>query len=348
MVCNMLDDDTKISSSRLDLNLLRVFDAVYQARSILKASKRLHLSQSAVSHALTRLRENVGDDLFIRTAKGMQPSPRAVEMAGPIHEALRAIYHTLDLDSFEPETSPRTFVIAANDYVTSVLVAKLVARIGRIASGINLVIRPATRLDLAEQVDIGRIDLAIGSFRSVPEQLMSTELGAESEVLLMRRGHSLSTTYPIRLESLADYPLAAVSVGGQEEGAVEGYISERGLARQSEMFGRRYLEEALSTVGRVPDYKLLLPHFLALPDVLCKTEMIALVPASLACSLCNTFDLEQHPLPYKAPPLVLQAIWHRRNCQESGHAWLREQLQEVVQCSLYSAENRAIASLFEG
>ena len=130
--------------------------------------------------------------------------------------------------------------------------------------------------------------------------------------------------------ALADIGLVAVSVGGAEEGAVEGYISERGLARQSDMFGRCSLEKALADVGRVPTFKLTLPHFLALPDVLGDTDLLALVPEPLACSLCARFSLQQRPLPYSAPPTNLQMVWHCRNTPEPGHGWLRDQLQQVL------------------
>lgn len=326
-------DDTMIGS-RLDLNLLKVFDAIYQERSLLKASLRLNLSQSAVSHALSRLRRSVGDDLFVRTVEGMRPTQRAMEMASPLREALRTIHRTVALEAFDPANSTRTFVIAANDYLTSTLLGALVARLGQNAPGIELVIRPATRLDLAQQIDVGRIDLAIGSFRHVPDHLEASVLCQQEEVLLMRSGHPLLALKAIPLVALSDTGLVAVSVGGPEEGAVEGYISERGLARQSDMFGRRHLEKALAEIGRVPKFKLTLPHFLALPDVMCNTDLLAIVPKALANSLCARFTLEHRRLPYTAPPTDLKAVWHCRNSPEPGHGWLREQLQQVLQQTL--------------
>ncbi|MCF5143867.1 LysR family transcriptional regulator [Pseudomonas sp. PA-6-3C] len=321
-----MHDHKTPSFHRLDLNLLRVFDAVYQDRSILLASKRLNVTNSAVSHALGRLRESLSDELFIRTSRGMEPSIRAEAIASSIRQALDLIQNTLVVESFDPGTSSRTFTIAATDYVTSVLISRLLTHLSGIAPGVKLVIRPSTRLDLAEQIDIGRIDLVIGSFAELPRRVQSTMLWEQQDVLLMRSGHPLLTHTPITLKSLKCYSMVIVSVGGQEEGAVNGYISERGLARQSEMFDRQSLEQALATIRQSPNYGLTLPHALALPDILSSTNLVGIVPEYLAHSFQKKFSLCYRPLPYSAPPSILQAVWHARNEGDQGHIWLRRQL----------------------
>ncbi len=227
-----------LSPKRIDLNLLRVFDAVFEDRNLLRAGKRLHLSQSAISHALARLREALQDELFVRTAKGMEPTARALAMATPLREAMRAIHDTLGVQPFDPATATRRFVVAANDYVTSVLLTRLVRRMGEAAPLSDLVVRPSTRLDLAEQIDVGRIDIALGIFADLPSRFQSARLWVQDDVLVFRRGHPLARRKP-RIDDLAEFPLLTVSLGGQEEaGAVSGFIIERGLARQSEMFDR--------------------------------------------------------------------------------------------------------------
>ena len=117
---------TTPNPGRIDLNLLRVFDAVFEDQNLVRAGKRLHLSQSAISHALSRLREALQDELFVRTAKGMEPTARALAMAAQLREALRSIHDTLGVRPFDPAPPPRkSFVLAANDYVTSVLLTRL-------------------------------------------------------------------------------------------------------------------------------------------------------------------------------------------------------------------------------
>ena len=267
-----------MSIGRIDLNLLKVFDAVYEDRNLVLAGRRLNLTQSAVSHALARLRELVGDDLFLRTGKGMVPTGRALAMAPALRDSLRRIEATLGVESFFPERSTRRFVMAANDHVTAVIVAPLARALQQTAPGVDLVIRPSTRLDLAEQIDLGRIDLAIGIFSQVPARMNTRTLMTQGEVMLMRKGHPASRR-KLSLRDFAKYPLATLSVGGQEEGAVDGFIVERGLARQSEMFDRHALEEALAQLQKVPRLRVTVPHALAIPALLRGSDLLSIVPA---------------------------------------------------------------------
>jgi DNA-binding transcriptional LysR family regulator len=319
-----------MSIGRADLNLLKVFDAVYEDRNLVVAGRRLNLSQSAVSHALGRLRELVGDELFVRTGKGLVPTGRAAAMAPELRDSLRRIEAALGVESFVPGDSTRRFVIAANDHVTVVIVAPLVHRLQAEAPGVDLVIRPSTRLDLAEQIDVGRIDLAIGIFSQVPPRLNSRTLVSQDESIVMRKDHPAAKRRFV-LAELAGHPLVTISVGGQEEGAVDGFILERGLARQSEMFDRHALEEALGGHKARPRLRVTVPHSLAIPALLRDSDMLSIVPTSLARALTRTGELVMRPLPYPAAAAVTRAVWHRRNDHDAGHAWLREQVAEVAQ-----------------
>lgn len=318
-----------MNPQQIDLNLLRIFAAVFEDRNLLRAGKRLHLSQSAVSHALTRLRESLQDELFVRTAKGMEPTARAMAMAAPLREALQRIQDTLGVKPFIPGHTQRQFFIAANDYVTSVLLARLSQRLNTAAPLVNLVVRPSTRLDLAEQIDVGRIDLAISIFADVPARFQSTRVWAQDEVLVMRKGHPIGRR-AVRLADLARYPLVTVSLGGQEEGAVSGFIVERGLARQSEMFDRHALEDALARAGALPRLRITVAHALAVPALLRDSDMISLVPAPLAREFARSGETLVKALPYPAPSTTLRAVWHRRNELEPAHVWLRQQLIELA------------------
>lgn len=319
-----------LNPQRIDLNLLRVFDAVYEDQNLLRAGKRLHLSQSAISHALGRLRDALKDELFVRTTRGMEPTARAIAMAAPLREALRVISDALGVQSFEPETASRSYVVAANDYVTSVLLGKLSVRMSVLAPGIDLIVRPSTRLDLAEQIDVGRIDLALGVFASVPERFQSATVWSQEDVLVMRKGHPLLRR-PLTLEDLARYPLVIVSLGGHEEGAVSGYIVERGLARQSEMFDRQALEDAMASIGCRPRYRVTVPHSLAVPELLAASDLVSILPARLADAFVARGDLHAKRLPYAVPVSTVRAIWHQRYEHDQTHAWLRSQILELAQ-----------------
>jgi DNA-binding transcriptional LysR family regulator len=331
-----IHEERVMSIGRMDLNLLKVFEAVYEDRNLLLAGKRLNLTSSAVSHALKRLRELVGDELFMRTGKGMVPTGRATAMAPGLKESLRQIEAILGVEPFAPGTSARRFVIAANDHVTEVIVAPLSRALQEAAPCIDLVIRPSTRLDLAEQIDLGRIDLAIGIFSQVPQRLHARTLLSQGEAILMRKGHPASRR-KLTLADLAKYPLVTLSVGGQEEGAVGGFIVERGLARQSEMFDRLALEEALAAskahARAQPRMRITVPHALAIPALLRDTSMLSIVPASLAVALAKGEGLVRRKPPYEARTSTLRAVWHGRDEHDVGHAWLREMVAKAAQAA---------------
>jgi DNA-binding transcriptional LysR family regulator len=314
--------------THVDLNLLRVFDAVFEDRNLSRAGKRLHLSQSAISHALARLREGMQDELFVRTPRGMEPTAHALAIAAPLREALHRIYDTLGTQSFSPDNATRRFVVAANDYVTSLLLTRVSRTIDTTARMVDLVIRPSTRLDLAEQLDVGRIDLAIGVFAQVPERFRSQGLWMQHDALVMRAGHPLSKR-PAHVEDLAKYPLVTVSLGGQEEGAVGGFIVERGLARQSEMFNRHALEDALAAIGAKARLRVTVPHSLAVPGLLQGTDMLSILPLPLAQELARTGDVVHGALPYHPPDDTVRLLWHNRYAEDPAHTWLRRQIIDL-------------------
>jgi DNA-binding transcriptional LysR family regulator len=322
-----------VDLGRIDLNLLRVLDVIHEERNLVRAGLRLHLSQSAVSHALARLRETLGDELFVRTGKGLEPTARALLLAPQLHEALARIEQSLGAQPFDPRRSTRRFVIAANDHITVVFVARLSRRLEKQAPGISLVVRPSTRLDLAEQIDVGRIDLAIGVFAQVPQRLQSQTLATLDEVLVMRKGHPAARRR-MTLAELGKYPLLTISVGGNEEGAVDGFIVERGLARQSEMFNRHALEEALGGAGVKPDFRVTVPHSLSIPSLLADSDMISIVPATLAREFAAARTVLVRELPYRSQGAVLRAVWHRRNEHDPGCAWLRDEVRSIAEESL--------------
>jgi DNA-binding transcriptional LysR family regulator len=232
-----------MSFNRVDLNLLRVFDAVMEERSVLRASQRICLSQSAVSHALARLREMLDDELFLRTPTGMQPTARALSMAPLIREAWKSLEAAIGLPKFEPRNSARRFTIAVSDFITMIMVPDLLQLLRREAPLVDLVVRPDSRIDLTEQIDLGLIDAAIGTFSDMPARFRSSTLFAYDDVLIASSSRRLGE---LSLEKLSSLSIAAVSLHGEHEGIVDGFVSERGLARRSEMYDRTALEQAFS------------------------------------------------------------------------------------------------------
>ena len=307
------------SFSTLDLNLLRVFDAIMDERSVLRASQKVFLTQSAVSHSLARLREVLDDELFIRTAGGMQPTARALAMAPLIREALKTLEAAIGLPKFEPGSSTKKFTIAASDFTTMTVAPHLLRIFNAEAPHVDIVIRPVTRIDLAEQIDLGRIDAAIGTFSAAPQRFKSNLLFEYDDVLIANSSRKFDA---MTTEQLSLLSIVVVSFGGEQEGAVDGFISERGLARRSEMYDRIAFERALSALERIPRIAVSLPHFLALPALLEGSDLAAIVPRPLADSFARTHSISIYELPYSTIRLEVRSLWHERHEGEASQEWL--------------------------
>ncbi|RZN33732.1 LysR family transcriptional regulator [Bradyrhizobium sp. Leo121] len=317
-----------VSFKTLDLNLLKVFDAVMEERSVLRASQKVALSQSAVSHSLARLREMLEDELFVRTATGMQPTARALTMAPLVREALRSLEAAVELPTFVPAVATKQFTLAANDFTTMALASPLLKILGREAPAIDLMIKPVTRIDLAEQIDLGRIDVAIGVFSVPPSRFRSALLFEYDDALIVGGRRELGR---LDKEKLSRLPLVVVSFGGEQEGAIGGFISERGLARRSEMYDRAALERALAESDRPPRIAVSLPHFLALPALLADSDLAAIVPRPLARVLEQTHAITTCELPYTTTPVEVRMLWHERVEGEPSHEWLHDVLRRATE-----------------
>jgi DNA-binding transcriptional LysR family regulator len=315
------------SFNSLDLNLLRVFDAVMEERSVLRASQRIFLSQSAVSHSLARLRDLLGDDLFVRTSSGMQPTARAIAMAPAVRDALQKLELAIGPPKFEPSMSRKMFTIAASDFITMVVAPQLLALLEQEAPNIDIVIRPGTRIDLAEQIDLGRIDAAVGTFADVPQRLKSNLLFEYDDVLVTCAAFDPGKLTTEKLSSLS---LIIVSLGGDKDGAVDGFISERGLARRSEMYDRAAFERAYPPPAQAPRIAVCLPHFLAVPALLQNSQLVAVIPRPLAETFARSNPLSIHQLPYSTLSLNVHSIWHERNEADASHHWLHTMLHRAT------------------
>ncbi|MGY3617823.1 LysR family transcriptional regulator [Bradyrhizobium sp. USDA 10063] len=312
-----------IPFNRLDLNLLRVFDAVMEERSVLGAGRRMCLSQSAVSHALARLRDVLDDELFIRTREGMQPTVRALSMAPLIRVAWQSLEAAISEPTFEPARSTRRFTIAVNDFVTAVMVPRLLGLLRGEAPLVDLVLSSDTRSDLAEQLDVGQIDAAIGTFSNVAPRFRSKSLFTYDDVLIVNSSRQLGK---LSLDDLSGLSIAAISLHGEHQRMVDGYVSERGLSRRSEMYDRSALERAVSNLKGGPRIAITLPHVLALPSLLEDRHLTAIIPRPLARSLTRTHPLSTYDLPYKTATVDVGVLWHERNAGDPAHQWLREML----------------------
>jgi DNA-binding transcriptional LysR family regulator len=312
----------------LDLNLLRVFDALMEEHSVTRAGERLGLSQSAISHALNRLRYVLNDELFVRMPDGMRPTMRAAEIAPRLREGLLQLQLALGPAEFDPARTERRFTIACTEYVGSTLVPPFVARLRHLAPNAELRIRPSN-MGVAESLLAGRVDLAIGSFRRIPEPFIYEALFPETRVWVLSAEHPAAQE-DLTLERLASLPHLIISATGEDEHAVDGYVSEHGLERLVTRGDAGLLQGALAAHGLRRVVRLTTPHFLAALAVVSQSGMAAPLPRRLAAAFAEQYRLKIFEPPYPSPPFDIMALRHRDHGDEPAIVWLRGVLREVA------------------
>ena len=319
---------SELHFSSLDLNLLRVFDALIEERSVTRAGDRLGLSQSAISHALGRLRYVLNDELFLRSPDGMQPTARAAEIAPRLRQGLLQLQRALTPIEFAPERTDRRFTIICGEYVGAVLVPSLIARLREAAPNAEFRIRPSS-LGVAETLLSGRADLAIGSFRRVPEWAASEALFRETRVWVLSADHP-AAWQELTLERLAELSHLVISATGEDEHAVDGYVVDHGLERLVARSEIGALRGALASRGLRRIVSLTTPHFLAALAVISHSDIAAPMPRRLATAFAGAYRLKLFEPPYVSPPFEVMALWHREHGEEPALAWLRSIVREVA------------------
>lgn len=291
--------------AQLDLNLLRVLEALFEEASVGRAATRLRLSQPAVSNALSRLRAAVGDPLFVRTRGGMVPTERARALRGPVMGALRQLEHAFATPGgFAPLTATRAFVIAASDH-SQLLVLPRLSQVLQRCPGLKLSVLSPPRDFPLHELESGAIDLALGAFDlapgdRVPRGLKRQLLVEERYVLVARKGHP-ALKEP--LERLVTRPQLHVAPRGGTEGAFE---------RKTRV--RR-------------NVVLFTPHYLATPWMLASTDLLAAMPERVARLFAQQFPLALRPIPLPGARIKVQQVWHPVRQDDPAHRWLREQVR---------------------
>jgi DNA-binding transcriptional LysR family regulator len=290
----------------IDLNLLVVFDAVMRERSVTRASRLVGLSQPATSHALTRLRHMLGDELFVRTPEGMAPTPRAEQLAEPVANALNEMQLALEPTTFDPKTSDRTFVIGVNNLAAVVLAPPLCAAVCGDFPGVRLDMRPSGTLDIADCLDRGDLDLAIGGLESPGERFAGQLLLEGRFVLVMRRGHPASRC-KLSAEVLAGLSYMEISSSGEDTSFLDRWLAARGLSRR--------------IVVRSP--------YLAGRAILAESDLVTVFSRRVAQVFARTLPLEMREPDFDSPVVRTTMLWHRRLENHPAHRWLRDRVTEV-------------------
>ncbi|MBF9235751.1 LysR substrate-binding domain-containing protein [Microvirga alba] len=297
-----------IDISRLDLNLAVTFLAIWQERSVSKAAVRLSLSQSAVSAALTRLREAAGDPLFVRMRGGMEPTPRAIDMANKMEDGVALIRGAFLLDrNFDPARSDRHFSFGMSDDFELAVGPTISRRLQAEAPGISIVFRQTNRHTVEQMLDAGEIDLAITSGAPQRSWLVQDHV-SESGYACLLDPRRCKVSLPLSLEDYLALPHVLVSYSGRD-----------GI-----------VDTGLKSIGRMRRVHTALTHFSALPSFLMAMEAVATLPAHAAASLAIASSLEVSPVPIDLGRYPVSIVSRRASAADSGIEWMTRLVREAL------------------
>ena len=291
-------------SPRLDLNLLVVFHQLLLKRRVSAVAQALGMSQPAVSSALGRLRASLGDELFLRTQSGMEPTPYALQLAQPVAEALDGLQQALNVRAaFEASSSSRSFTLAMNDVGEMYFLPVLVDALARLAPGVTLQVLSVTEASLKEDMASGRIDLALGLLPQLQAGFFQQALFRQKYVCLLRAGHALAARKSLSLQAYTEAEHVRIVAAGTGHGSLDLALEKKKLRRR---------------------FRLTLPHYVALGDVLQHSDLIATVPERFADRIVGPFSLVKRELPVAVDDSAIHQFWHGRLHRDPGHQWLRQ------------------------
>ncbi len=291
-----------------DFNLLRVFDAVMREGNITAAGAQLGLTQSTMSHALQRLRKACNDPLFVRTTHGMEPTAYAHTLAGPIAQAIGSIKIALERDTrFDPLTSTRSFTLLMTDIAEMIFLPRLIAHLKSAAPGVIVVSMQTGRAQYRDALERGPADLAIGQLPKMQQDFYQQHLFDEPMICMMRKDHP-RIGRRLSMEQFMDNWQISVSAPAQVDGLIKRALGKRASKRKISLH---------------------IPHYVVVPMILARGDLIAVVPQSVSTAFGHTGELKSLPLPFELPPVVVRQFWHERCHHDPGHRWFRATLAEL-------------------
>lgn len=292
----------------VDLNLLVVFDHLLRQGTVSGAARALGLSQPAVSNALARLRTLLGDELFVRSSKGMLPTPLAQELAEPVAYALESLQGALTHKlAFDPLHSVRAFRIAMTDIGEVHFIPPLMGALGERAPGVSVATVRNTAVDLAMEMSQGRIDLAVGHLPELSTEFFQRGLFRQQYVCLFRPGHAMDKKTVSRRDFEAAEHVVVTAAGT----------------------GHARVDEILARNGVQRNVRLHVPHFVALGDILATTDLVATVTRTFAERCAKYFGLRYVKHPCALPEIPINLLWHARYHRDPANQWLRGQFIEL-------------------
>ncbi len=308
---NQVHDSSVLS--RLDLNLFRVFEVVYRERNLTRAAELLFLSQSAVSHALARLREQLGDPLFVREGRGVTPTPTAERLAPGIQEALALFQQAVDRTRrFEPERDVVHVTLAMNDEMELSLLPRLVTRLRSIAPRVRISSVRLERARLARDLASGRLDLAIDVAQPTGADLHHTTLLRDTFCVVSARRRKLD---------------------------VAAYLAARHVTVSSRRTGLTVEDLVLSQLGYQREVAVRCKHYEVACRIVAESDLLFTMPRRYAEPLNTPLGNHLLPMPVALPPVELHLFWHRQVDDEPRSRWLRTELLSLSK-ELFGSETR--------
>ena len=292
----------------IDLNLLVVFNQLRVERRVSKVADNLGISQPAVSNSLAKLRKLFGDELFLRTPKGMEPTPFADQLAESVSYALAMIHSSINQRTrFDPANERGSFTIGMTDIGEIFFLPDLIERVKREAPGIALSTVRNTMVNLRDELESGKVDMAIGLLPQLKAGFFQRRLFRQRYVCLMRSGHPLDKKRMTLAEYAGAEHLVVVSAG-TGHGKVDELLQRSGIERR---------------------VRLTVPHYVSVGHILQRSELITTVPERLADRLLAPFGLAKVAHPAKLPEVAINAFWHAKYHRAPANRWLRGLIFEL-------------------
>lgn len=296
----------------VDLNLLRVFEAVYRERNLSRAATQLQMSQSSVSNALKRLCDTVGQTMFVRSGHGVIPTPFAELIADDVNRALMLLRNALrDPSGFDFASSDRRFKIICSDYSAALIIPRLLGALRTLSPNISLVtISMHDGDDISPALASGDADLALGNLYFLSTNVRHQRLFEDSEIILARKGHPATKSH-WDLTAYRKYPRIVVSPFSK--------------------CTSWYNKEDPTLLDRLPHAALQASTYLALPYLLATSDCLATCPIRLADEFVKAHPLDVLDTPFPRDTILIRQYWHERQQEDAGHRWLREQVHRIFQ-----------------
>jgi DNA-binding transcriptional LysR family regulator len=300
----------RVDLSNFNLNLLLALDGLLSQRSVTAAAKRVRVTPSAMSHSLADLRDLLGDPLLVRSGRGMVLTPRAEALVSPLHTLLMDAERLLAGGAtFDPATTARRFVIAATDFLATVLMPALIETAAREAPGTTLEIVPSSRRGNAWLLETGDVDLALGAIVDEAPGIRRMDLLTEGFACTARKGHP-RIDGALDLDSYVQIPHLLITLGDDA--------------------GPTWVDQALAKLRRKRHVAARVRYFMAAPLIVAQSDLLLTAPSMLIDYFAKLVPLQVLRPPIDLPTYPEEAHWHQRFDADPGHTWLRNLVKKTA------------------